>query len=166
MTHIQHIISLHNLPVAADICRNVPTIVQCLDDIISPFGQGEQLSEPGHRWKIVFHPNALWVFRTRNACFSHSTIVTNNVFHSLHHVWWAHCCWPSLSASVKSVQLSSNIWHHSTMAERVIMCGPYTVVISRWIFVLVKHFATKKRIFPRTSTLESIFVWRAISFLY
>ena len=62
MAHIQHTISLHNLSVAADPHRNVPPIVRCLVD---PSSSLEQLSEPGHRWKIVFHPNSLWNSQTR-----------------------------------------------------------------------------------------------------
>ncbi|GBM48767.1 hypothetical protein AVEN_24955-1 [Araneus ventricosus] len=60
MTHIHHAISLHNLPVASDTCRNVALIVRCPDDsksLLGPAASLEQLSEPGHRWKIVFHPN-------------------------------------------------------------------------------------------------------------
>ena len=70
MTHIQHTISLRNLPVASDTCRNVPPIVRWLDDKICLLGPGvslEQLSESGHRWKIVFHPNALWVSQTHES---------------------------------------------------------------------------------------------------
>ena len=61
-THNEQSISRHNLPVAADICLNVPLIVRCLDDRISllvPKPSLEQMSEPDHRWKIVYHTNNL-----------------------------------------------------------------------------------------------------------
>ncbi|GBN42154.1 BUB3-interacting and GLEBS motif-containing protein ZNF207 [Araneus ventricosus] len=47
--------------VSVDICRNVAQIIRCTDNRKSLIGTGanlEQLSEPGHCWKI-FHPNAL-----------------------------------------------------------------------------------------------------------
>ncbi|GBM67455.1 hypothetical protein AVEN_124051-1 [Araneus ventricosus] len=47
---------------SADICWNFALIVRCPDDrksLLRPVDSLEQLSEPGHRWKIVFHPNVL-----------------------------------------------------------------------------------------------------------
>lgn len=56
MTHIHYTVSLHNLPVSADINRKVALIARCPDDGKSLNGPGdsiEQLSEPDHHWKIV-----------------------------------------------------------------------------------------------------------------
>ena len=107
MAHKQHSISLHNLPIAANINWNVPLIVWWLDDRISLLGPGanlKQLSEPGHHWKIVCHPNALSVSRTREnrrAPDRERTITF-------------------LSETVKSMQPSSNCWHHFTISGRVV----------------------------------------------
>ncbi|GBN63891.1 hypothetical protein AVEN_220173-1 [Araneus ventricosus] len=60
-THALHYFS-NNLPVSADIYRNVALIVRCPDDRKSLPGSVAslgQLFEPGHSWKIVFHPNVL-----------------------------------------------------------------------------------------------------------
>ncbi|GBN26160.1 hypothetical protein AVEN_253073-1 [Araneus ventricosus] len=104
MTYIRHTISLHNLPVSADICRNVALIVRCPDDrksFLDPVGSLEQLPQPGHRWNIVFHSmfyeleeHVKVAGRTANGysqilcsmCDAHSAIADNNVFHLLHHV--------------------------------------------------------------------------------
>ncbi|GBN97484.1 hypothetical protein AVEN_14123-1, partial [Araneus ventricosus] len=47
---------------SADISSNVALIVRCPDDrksLLGPVASSEEMSEPGHQWKIVFHPNVL-----------------------------------------------------------------------------------------------------------
>ncbi|GBN53759.1 hypothetical protein AVEN_16994-1, partial [Araneus ventricosus] len=47
---------------SADIYRNVALIVRCPDDrksLFDPGASSEQLSQPGHRWKIVSLPDVL-----------------------------------------------------------------------------------------------------------
>lgn len=61
-TYIQHTTFLHNLRLAVDICRRVALIVLLPDDrkwLVGPETSLEQLSEPGHRWEILFHSNVV-----------------------------------------------------------------------------------------------------------
>ena len=124
MTHVQHIISLYNLPIVADICRNVPPIVRCLDNRISLLRPGaslEHLSESGHCWKIVF--NLKWFLSFPNTQCVLLTLQLLRIMSSI------RCTMSdvltvaglsSFSASVKSVQPSSNIWHWLSVTLNVV----------------------------------------------
>ena len=122
MTQMKHTISLHNLPIAAEICWNIPPIIWCLRiSLLGPGARLEQLSEPSHRRKIVCHPNAFSISR----------------IHEHRRAPDRDCTVTSLSETVKSVQLSSYCWHYFTMAGRDIAHGPYCLRKLRSCFAMM-----------------------------
>ncbi|GBN55443.1 hypothetical protein AVEN_158277-1 [Araneus ventricosus] len=101
MTLVHHTISSHNLPVAADICRNVALIARCPDDRKSLLGavasclnlviagklfSTQMFLELAEHVKFAGRTANGYSQILCNVCDAYCAIAENNVFHPLHHV--------------------------------------------------------------------------------